>query len=299
MAGNRRRKRVPRNRRIYRLAVLPAALLLAGVAGASYSQAQASQSSCSTQGGLLSVATGALCETLGSATTVTKPADGTATGTGSGLTGTVGSVVGSVTGTVGSVAGGVTGTVGSVVGDVTGTVGSVAGSVTGGSNSAATSSGSPGGSSGGTSGGSSGSSGSSLAGTGSSGSTGPVAGSVQPQAGPQQPAAGAAARARRAALTASLAALAASRAALIGQLPRRLGLTAVPGTALSIAPSVRIGPSQPPATRQLTHSLLPRSLWLLIAAACGLAGGIGLVYSGWRNFDLVRRRRAAARRYAC
>lgn len=133
MAGNRRRKRVSRSRRMYRLAVLPAALLLSGVAGASFSQAEASPPDCSSQGGLLSIAAGALCETLGSAATVTKPAAGTAaSGTGSGLTGTVGSVVG-----------GVTGAAGSVVGGVTSTAGSVAGSLTGGRSSTATSSGSP------------------------------------------------------------------------------------------------------------------------------------------------------------
>lgn len=42
----------------------------------------------------------------------------------------------------------------------------------------------------------------------------------------------------------------------------------------------------------------PRPVWLLIAIAASLAGGTGLVYTAWRNADLVRRRRATARRAA-
>jgi hypothetical protein len=89
------------------------------------------------------------------------------------------------------------------------------------------------------------------------------------------------------------------RAAEASRLSR---ITAIPVAAAAARPAaVRLGASQPPATRLVAQHSLWRTtpLSLLIAIAAGLAVGIGIVYAGWRNGDLIgRRRRNAARQYS-
>ncbi len=144
-----------RKRRLYRFAVIPAALVAVGVAGATLSQADASQSTtCTSSGGLLSVATSALC----AATTG------------------VGSLLGSATG-------GATTPVTSAVTSVTSAAGSTVGSLTGGQQSTSSGSSSSGSTSGSSGSGSTGSTGS-TGGTVSTGSTGGTVSQPRTATGP-------------------------------------------------------------------------------------------------------------------
>jgi len=254
-----------RKKRLYRIAVIPAALVAVGVAGATLSQADASQSTtCTSSGGLLSVATSALCAAT--------------TGVGNLLGGATGGATTPVTSAVTSVTSAATGTVGALTGSQQ--------SAASGSSSSGSSG--PSGSSGSTSSGSSTGSAGSAGGTVSTGSTGTTV--SQPRSA-TAPSAAAAARA---------AALAAQRAA---QVKRQQSLLAIPVKAASgQATSVQLGPSQTAAYRQAPQSSFWRTtpLSLLIAIAIGLAVGIGIVYAGWRNGDLLgrRKRRPAPRQYS-
>jgi hypothetical protein len=108
----------------------------------------------------------------------------------------------------------------------------------------------------------------------------------------------AAARTATKATAPSSALLAGYRAAQASRLAR---ITAIPVAAAARPASVQLGASQPPATRLVAQHSLWRTtpLSLLIAIAAGLAVGIGIVYAGWRNGDLIgRRRRNAARQYS-
>lgn len=66
------------------------------------------------------------------------------------------------------------------------------------------------------------------------------------------------------------------------------------GATSARAQAVRPGASQRSANRQASGNRPPLavSLWLLVAVIGGLAGAIGLIYTSWRNSDLVRRRTA-------
>ena len=247
-----------RKKRLYRFAVIPAALMAVGVAGATLSQADASQTTSCSGSGLLSVVSSTLCAAT--------------TGVGDLLGGATGGATTPVTSAVTSVGNAATSTVGAL---------------TGGQHAAATgtssSSGSSSSSSGSSSTGSTGST-SSSGGTVSTGSTGTTGTTVSHPRGTAS-AAAAAARA---------AALAEQRAA---QVRRQQSLLAIPvtGQATSVqlgsSQTAAYRQPSPPSFWRATP------LSLLIAVAAGLAVGIGIVYAGWRNGDLFgRRKRRPARR---
>lgn len=264
-----------RKRRLGLTGVIPAALLVIGVTGVvisltGSSPAAASQkSSCSNSGGLLSTVTSTVCKTLNSTTsTVKKAADGATGGATSGATSAVKNTVGSVGGAV---------------------------------NSATSGSGSTSGTSGGTSSG--GTSGSSS--TGSSGSGGTSAGGSQQKS---SSASGGSTSAKQPASVASPLG-ATYRAVVLAELLHKLGLGgaagsgAMPGTASARQASLQLPTVKPSSNRAVrvadpskrvslnSTGSAARLSWLLIAVAAVLAGGIGLVYTGWRNADLIVRRR--------
>ncbi|MBO0774066.1 MAG: hypothetical protein J2P35_21655 [Actinobacteria bacterium] len=261
-----------RKRRLGRTGVIPAALLVIGVTGVVISltganRAAASQKTdCSSSGGLLSAATSTLCKTLNSTTgTVKKTVDGVTGGATSGATSAVKSTVGGA--------------------------GSAVNSVTSGSGS----------SSGGTSGGSStGSSGSSS----SSGSGGTSAGSHQK--GSSSTSGGSTSGKQASSIASPLGAT--YRAVVLAELLHKLGLGGAAGSAMSGTASARQASLQLPRVKPSSNRAVrvagpgkrvsldstgpaARLPWLLIAVAAVLAGGIGLVYTGWRNADLIARRR--------
>lgn len=264
-----------RKRRLGRTGVIPAALLVIGVTGVVISltganRAAASQKTdCSSSGGLLSAATSTLCKTLNSTTgTVKKTVDGVTGGATSGATSAVKSTVGSA---------------GSAVNSVTSGSGSSSGS-----------------SSGSTSGGSStGSSGSS-----SSGSGGTSAGSQQK--GSSSTSGGSTGGKQASSIASPLGAT--YRAVVLAELLHKLGLGGAAGSAMSGTASARQASLQLPRVKPSSNRAVrvagpgkrvsldstgpaARLPWLLIAVAAVLAGGIGLVYTGWRNADLIARRR--------
>jgi hypothetical protein len=102
---------------------------------------------------------------------------------------------------------------------------------------------------------------------------------------------------------------------VLAELLRKLGLGGAAGSAMSGTASARqaslqlptVKPSSGRAIRVAAPSksvsldstgTAARLSWLLIAVAAVLAGGIGLVYSGWRNADLIARRRREDRKPA-
>lgn len=252
-----------RKKRLYRIAVIPAALVAVGVAGATLSQADASQTTSCSGSGLLSVVTSTLCAAT--------------TGVGNLLGGATGGATTPVTSAVTSVGNAATGAVSSVTGGQQSTASS-----SGSSSSGSSSSGSSSGSTGST--GSTGSAGGTV-GTGSTGTT---------VSQPRSATAPSAAAARA-------AALAAQRAAQVQRQQSLLAIPVK--AASGQATSVQLGSSQTTAYRQASasHPSLWRAtpLSLLIAIAIGLVVGIGIVYAGWRNGDLFgrRKRRPAPRRY--
>ncbi|MBO0808008.1 MAG: hypothetical protein J2P32_06855 [Actinobacteria bacterium] len=271
-----------RKRRLGLTGVIPAALLVSGVTGVvisltGASPAAASQkSSCSSSGGLLSAVTSTVCKTLNSTTgTVKKVADGATGGATSGATSAVKSTVGSVGGAVNSAASG-----------------------SGGSSTAP---------SGGSSSGSSGSS------TGASGSTVKSNGGSQ-QTGSSSASGGSTSAKQPASVASPLGAT--YRAVVLAELLRKLGLGgaagsgAMSGTASDRQASLQLPTVKPSSNRAVrvadpgkrvslnSTGSAARLSWLLIAVAAVLAGGIGLVYTGWRNADLIARRRREDRKPA-
>lgn len=264
-----------RKRRLSRAGIIPAALLVIGVTGVVISltgtphAAASQQTDCSNSGGLLSAATSTLCKTLNSTTgTVKKTVDGVTGGATSGATSAVKKTVGGVSGAVNSVASG-----------------------SGGSSTA------PSGAS------SSGSSGSSS--TGSSGSASKSAGGSQQQ-GRSAASGGSTSASQPASVASPLGAT--YRAVVLAELLHKLGLGGAAGPAMSRTASPRQASLQLPTVKPSSNRAVPvaghskrvsltstgpaaRLSWLLIAVAAVLAGGIGLVYTGWRNADLIARRR--------
>jgi hypothetical protein len=257
-----------RNRRLFRLTILSAGLLAIGLTGATMSRADASQSAgkhCSSSGGLLSAATGTLCKTLDSATSGTKKlVDGATGGATSGVTSAAQNTVGGAASAVNSL----------------------------------------GGSQGGTS--------SDPAGSSSGAGTGPQSsgGSRARASGSSKAKQGASAPSRSAGRTLSPAEsgpLAVGfRAAVIEGLLRRLGLTGLspqlPGAGQTASQSALQLPTVQPGrgvqkAKPIAHAAssvnptgtVSDSPWLLLGLAVALAGGIGLVYAGWRNADLFHR----------
>ena len=255
-----------RKRRLFRLTILSAGLLAIGLTGATMSRADASQAAskkCSSSGGLLSTATGTLCKTLDSATSGTKKLlDGATGGATSGLTSAAKKTVGGATSAVNSL----------------------------------------GGSQGGTSSDPSGTS--SGAGTGaksSGGSRAKTGSKSKQQASAPSRSAG---RTVSPAMSGPLAA--GFRAAVLEGLLRRLGLTGLspqlPGAGKTASQSALQLPTVQPGrgvqkAKPIAHAAsnvspagtVNDSPWLLLGLAVALAGGIGLVYAGWRNADLFRR----------
>jgi hypothetical protein len=243
-----------RNRRLFRLTILSAGLLAIGLTGASMH--------CSSSGGLLSAATGTLCKTLDSATSGTKKLlDGATGGATSGLTSAAQQTVGGATGAVNSLGGSQGGTS---------------------SDPAGTSSG---------------------AGTGAKSSGGSRA--KTSSKAKQQASAPAKSAGRTLSPAASGPLAAGFRAAVLEGLLRRLGLTGLapqqPGAGQTASQSALQLPTVQPGrgvqkAKPIAHAAsvsgtgsVNDSPWLLLALAAALAGGIGLVYAGWRNADLFRR----------
>jgi hypothetical protein len=95
---------------------------------------------------------------------------------------------------------------------------------------------------------------------------------------------------------------------VLAELLHKLGLSGAAGRAMSGTASARQASLQLPTVKPSSNRAVPvaghskrvsltstgpaaRLSWLLIAVAAVLAGGIGLVYTGWRNADLIARRR--------